>query len=329
MSAVIELLQRANIELMLAAVTAMVCLAALVAGMRSLVGGRDEIAERLDRVRRGGGDGQGARIASRLDSGAGPAEPFVAGLLRPLAKLVRPSRAEELSRLSLLLIRAGYRRPGALEIFLGIKVLLAPLFTFAFLEVNAHLARPLQFPIDVSVAVWICVVVFFAPNLWLRSRIAERQLIIERALPDAMDLLVTCVEAGLGLDAAIARVSDEIALASPLLAEELTHTAREVQAGITRAEAFRRLAERTGVEDLRTLSAMLIQTDNFGTSIARALRVHSEGMRTKRMQRAEERGAMVSVKMTIPLVLCILPSLIAVVMGPAIVTIIEAFFKSR
>ena len=127
----------------------------------------------------------------------------------------------------------------------------------------------------------------------------------------------------------IALAQFSIAATAPLVAEELTHTALEVQAGITRAEAFRRLAERTGVEDLRSLSAMLIQTDTFGTSIARALRVHSEGMRTKRMQRAEERGAMVSVKMTIPLVLCILPSLIAVVMGPAAVSIIEAFFQSR
>jgi tight adherence protein C len=140
-----------------------------------------------------------------------------------------------------------------------------------------------------------------------------------------MDLLVTCVEAGLGLDAAMARVSEEMTLASPILATELNHTFLEVQAGIPRADSFRRLAERTGVEDLRALSAMLIQTDIFGTSVARALRVHSDGMRVKRMQRAEEKAAMVSVKMTIPLVLCILPSLIAVVMGPAVVMIKNAF----
>jgi len=326
-STLVALLHRADFELMLAATTGMVCLMAIVAGMRSLVGGRDEIAERLERVRRDGGDGQGARIPSHLEPGASPAAPLLVALLRPLARLARPSRAEELSRLGLLLVRAGYRRPGALEIFLGAKVVLAPLLTLAFLEINGQLARPLLFPIDVAVAVWICVVAFFAPNLWLRRKIAGRQLAIERALPDAVDLLVTCVEAGLGLDAAIGRVSDEIALAAPLVADELIQTSLEVQAGMTRAEAFRRLAERTGVEDLRSLSAMLIQTDAFGTSIARALRVHSEGMRTKRMQRAEERGAMVSVKMTVPLVLCILPSLIAVVMGPAIVTIVEAFFK--
>jgi len=113
----------------------------------------------------------------------------------------------------------------------------------------------------------------------------------------------------------VARVSQEMTLSSPILADELNTTFLEVQAGVTRADSFRRLAERTGVEDLRSLSAMLIQTDIFGTSVARALRIHSDGMRIKRMQQAEEKAAMVSVKMTIPLVLCILPSLIAVVMG--------------
>jgi len=324
----ISFLQRADLDLVLAVAAGFVCVMALVGGARSLVGRRDEIAERLVRVMREGSSGASARAAGGSDAGGGPGTPTFQGFLgflQPLARLARPSRADELSRLRLTLVRAGYRRPGALDIFLGLKVLLAPLLTVAFLQVNAHLAKPLLFPMDVAVAVWICAVTFFAPNLWLRSKVSERQLAIERALPDAMDLLVTCVEAGLGLDAALARVSDEIALAAPLVAEELNLTSLEVQAGVARAEAFRRLAERTGVEDLRSLSAMLIQTDAFGTSIARALRVHSEGMRTKRMQRAEERGAMVSVKMTIPLVLCILPSLIAVVMGPGIVKIIEAF----
>jgi tight adherence protein C len=143
-----------------------------------------------------------------------------------------------------------------------------------------------------------------------------------------MDLMVTCVEAGLGIDAAMARVADEIGLASPLLGAELNLTFLEVQAGVSRPDAFRRLAERTGVEDLRSLSAMLIQTELFGTSVARALRVHAEGMRVRRMQRAEERAAMVGVKMTIPLVLFILPSLISVLLGPAIVSIFETLFTN-
>jgi tight adherence protein C len=137
--------------------------------------------------------------------------------------------------------------------------------------------------------------------------------------------MVTCVEAGLALDAAMSRVAQELELVAPILGQEMKQTLLEIQAGVRRSDAFHRLSNRTGVEDLRTLSAMIIQTEMFGTSVSRALRVHSEGMRTKRMQRAEEQAAMVSVKMTVPLILCILPSLMAVVLGPAAVLIINNF----
>jgi tight adherence protein C len=308
-----------------AALAGMVFVVAAAAALRSMLSGRNEVVERLERGAQGRLDP--FEIGSQV-SMPGERREIVrtmAKLLRPFARLARPSKSEELSRAKLNLIRGGYRGENALEIFLGLKLFLAPLFTIIFLEVNARLVVPLDHPLDYVIAVWICGVTFFAPNIWLNSKIKERQRGIERALPDAMDLLVTCVEAGLGLDAAMSRVAAEMGLSSPLLADELNQTFLEVQAGVPRADSFRRLAERTGVEDLRSLSAMLIQTDIFGTSVARALRVHSEGMRIKRMQRAEEKAAMVSVKMTIPLVLCILPSLIAVVMGPAIVMITKSF----
>jgi tight adherence protein C len=319
-------LQGSTLELVLAAAAGMVFVVALAAGVRAMFSGRSEVIDRLERVKHAEADvfGDGAVTAPASDAESG-ASAFFARVLRPLSRLARPTKREELSRAKLDLIRAGYRGEFALEIFLGLKLLMAPIITLIFLQINAQLTNPVQFPVDMVVAIWLCGTAFWVPNLWLRSKISERQLNLEKALPDAMDLLVTCVEAGLGLDAAMARVADEMQLASPLLAEELNHTFLEVQAGIPRADSFRRLAERTGVEDLRSLSAMLIQTDLFGTSVARALRIHSDGMRVKRMQRAEERAAMVSVKMTIPLVLCILPSLIAVVMGPAIVMITKAF----
>jgi tight adherence protein C len=325
-NSLLALVQNAGVELVLAGVAGMVFVIAALAGVRSLMGGRNEVVERLERA--------GKTDFQFLETGLGaaslPPPPKAAGqtlarLLKPFAFLAKPSKSEELSRAKLNLIRGGYRGDNALEIFLGLKLFLAPLLTIAFLEINTNLVNPLEFPVDVVIAIWICGVTFFAPNMWLSSRIKERQTAIERALPDALDLLVTCVEAGLGLDAAMARVSQEMVLSAPLLADELNQAFLEVQAGVPRADAFRRLAERTGVEDLRALSAMLIQTDIFGTSVARALRVHSEGMRVKRMQRAEEKAAMVSVKMTIPLVICILPSLIAVVMGPAIVMITKSF----
>jgi len=315
-----------SIVLAIASIAGMLCVLFIAVALRSTFSGRNEVVDRLGRVGRGNAldtmDGSGAFRAPE------PKHDFaktLASLLRPFASLARPTKSDELSRARLNMIRAGLRGENALEIFMGLKLFLAPLLTIAFLEFNANLTNPIQFPVDIVLSVWICGFVFFVPNFWLNGKIKERQQALERALPDAMDLLVTCVEAGLGLDAAMSRVAQELVLSAPILADELNQTFLEVQAGVPRADSFRRLAERTGVEDLRSLSAMLIQTDIFGTSVARALRIHSDGMRVKRMQQAEEKAAMVSVKMTVPLVLFILPSLIAIVMGPAIVMITQSF----
>ena len=291
----------------------------LVLAARALLGGkRDEVIERLERATSGGMDAMmGGAERERAP------KPFsrLAGFLKPFARLVKPTGGEDLSRLNRSLIHAGYRTENAVEIFLGVKLLLPPLAIIGLWQINIHLAAPMEFPADLACAMIGCAFTFFAPNIWLSGRIQERQKLIEESLPDAMDLMVTCVEAGLALDAAMARVGAELEMVAPILAHELRQTLLEIQAGVRRSDAFHRLSNRTGVEDLRTLSAMIIQTEMFGTSVSRALRVHSEGMRTKRMQRAEEKAASVSVKMTVPLILCILPSLMAVVIGPAIVMI--------
>ncbi|MES1172068.1 MAG: type II secretion system F family protein [Bacteroidota bacterium] len=305
-------------ELLAAAGGGMVFVLFVAAGVRATLGRRDEVVERIERT-------AGVQPLFETPEAARSYAPLLARILRPLSALARPARGEETARLRASLIRAGYRGDHAMEIFLGVKLGATPIVTGLFLLVNSRLAQPIAFPTDAGVALVLVAVTFFLPNLWLRGRISERQTALERALPDAMDLLVTCVEGGLGLDAAIARVSEEIVLAAPVLAAELHQTFLEIHAGVQRADAFRRLADRTGVEDLRALSAMLIQTDMFGTSIARALRVHGDSMRIRRAQRAEEKAAMASVKMTIPLILCILPSLIAIVMGPAIVMIVRNF----
>jgi len=256
------LLGSPTVELVAAAVTGMVFVIAALVAVRSMLAGRNDVVDRLERGPQGGGFGAfEAQSQITLPSEGRDLARTMARLLRPFAFLAKPSKSEELSRAKLSLVRGGYRGDNALEIFLGLKLFLAPLFTILFLEVNTHLTQPLESPVDVVIAVWICVVTFFAPNFWLNSKIKERQRLIERALPDAMDLLVTCVEAGLGLDAAMSRVSQEMVISSPLLSEELNQTFLEVQAGVPRADSFRRLAERTGVEDLRSLSAMLIQTD--------------------------------------------------------------------
>ena len=288
----------------------------LAFGARALFGkGRDEVIDRLERP---GSPDDIPIVEDRQEQRA----TRIANLLRPLARLVKPAGGEEMSRINQKLIHAGFRSENAVEIFLGAKLLIPPVIIIALWQIDAHRETSLDLPTAIAVGTIATAIAFFLPNMWLSGKIKERQLAVEENLPDAMDLLVTCVEAGLALDAAMARVSQELELVAPILAQEMKQTLLEIQAGVRRTDAFHRLSARTGVEDLRTLSAMIIQTEMFGTSVSRALRVHSEGMRTKRMQRAEEKAAMVSVKMTVPLILCILPSLLCVVVGPAVVMVI-------
>jgi tight adherence protein C len=305
-----------DIGLLLAALGGLVCIGLLAYGARALFGGRrDEVIERLERATSGSID---------LSPDANAPERSIAriaSILRPFARLVKPTGGEDLSRLNRSLIHGGFRSDNAVEIFLGVKLLLPPIAIIGLWQINVHLTAPMEFPADVATAMIFCAIAFFLPNMWLSGKIKERQKAVEESLPDAMDLMVTCVEAGLALDAAMHRVSQELELVAPILAQELKQTLLEIQAGVRRSDAFHRLSNRTGVEDLRTLSAMIIQTEMFGTSVSRALRVHSDGMRTKRMQRAEETAAMVSVKMTLPLIICILPSLMVVVIGPAVAMI--------
>jgi tight adherence protein C len=252
---------------------------------------------------------------------------WLSRLVAPLVALVKPSRPDELSQLRRNLIQAGLRSKHAIEVFLASKIILAAAATLSYLEFNRRQSQGLGFPAVGGVALVLCAAGFFVPNLWLGSVTKRRKTRIRRDLPNAMDLLVTCVEAGLGLDQAMSRVAAELKLVSPILAGELNTTFLEAQAGFSRRESFRRLSERTGVDDLRQLAAVLAQTEIFGTSLARALRGHSDGMRIIRMQHAERKAAMVGVKMTFPLVLCILPCVIGVVLGPAIVSIAEHLMK--
>ncbi len=275
---------------------------------------RQAIMERL-RLQRGGA---AVIVAAGPAPGLGRA---IVETLRPIARIATPAGEEEISRVRLRLSRAGLRREHALPVFLAAKVVLALAAIVGVLAVNASRVDPLDNAL--ALAVGACAAGFYAPNFWLSKRIAARQLAIRRGLPDSLDLLVTCVEAGLALDASLLRVAGETRVAFPVLADELELTFLEVKAGMTRPDAFRRLADRTGVDDLKQLAATLTQTEMFGTSVGLALRVQADGMRVRRMQRAEEKAAMVGVKMTLPLVFCILPSLFAVVIGPAAVNIME------
>ncbi len=291
-----------------------------VLGAAGFVGSIAALRDTTDLVRRI----RGARSEQRHDDTPAREAASLGRHLGPLARLTGANQAE-ISRLRTRLGWAGYRGEYAAQMFLASKVLLGGGALVAFAFLNTLRTEPL--PNALALAIVAVGVAFFLPNLWLRSRTTSRQGEIERALPDTLDLLVTCVEAGLALDAAFQRVATELGPAWPVLAEEMDLTSLEVRAGVARTEAMRRFADRTGVADLRSLSATLNQTEMFGTSVSGALRVQAEGMRVKRTQRAEEKAAYLAVKMTLPLAFCILPCLFAVVLGPAAVNIMTVLLK--
>jgi tight adherence protein C len=229
---------------------------------------------------------------------------------------VAPKSPSEMGKLQQRLVAAGYRSNEALITFFGIRVGLA-------LLIFALLALPIIFRPNVILALAGAGVGYMLPNILLGRLAKQRQHRIRLSLPDALDLLVVSVEAGLGLDQALLRVGDELSMTHPDLSDELRLINLELRAGKPRSEALHNLGARTGVDDIVSLVAMLVQTDKFGTSVAQSLRVHSQTLRTKRRQRAEEAAAKTGVKMVFPLVFCIFPALYVVTLGPAVIKFIE------
>ncbi len=236
----------------------------------------------------------------------------------------KASRGGDVSNLRRDLVRAGYRDPSAPYFYLGLRLLLAIGLPLLLL---LTVVPVLQGTRAILLVMGAAVVGYLLPSLVLRYLINRRQARIVDALPDALDLMVVCVEAGLGLNQALMRVGEEMRTAEPLVTDELALVNLEMRAGTPRLEALKNLARRTGVGDIGSLVAMLIQTDKFGTSVAKSLRVFSDSMRTKRRQRAEEAAAKTTIKMVFPLGLCILPSLLVVILGPAALHIWEALLK--
>jgi len=227
-----------------------------------------------------------------------------------------PRPVAEMSKLRLRLVSAGFRGTEALIIFLGIRVATA-LAAFV-LFMTPILVRP-----NLMEGLVACGFAYVIPGMVLARLAKRRQHRIRLGLPDALDLLVVSVEAGLGLDQAIQRVGAELSFAHPDLCDELKLINLELRAGKARSEALHNLADRTGVDDIRSLVTMLVQTDKFGTSVAQSLRVHSDTVRTKRRQRAEEAAAKTGVKMVFPLVICIFPAIYVVTLGPAAIKFMQ------
>jgi tight adherence protein C len=229
---------------------------------------------------------------------------------------VAPQSPAEMGKLQRKLTMAGYRSHEAIAVFFGIRLGCA-------LLVFALLASPVIVRPNLLVAITGAALGYLLPTMALGRLAKRRQHRIRLGLADALDLLVVSVEAGLGLDQAIQRVGEEIAFAHPDLSDELRLINLELRAGKARSDALKNLGDRTGVDDIISLVAMLVQTDKFGTSVAQSLRVHSETVRTKRRQRAEEAAAKTGVKMVFPLVFCIFPAIWVVTIGPAAIKFVQ------
>ena len=237
--------------------------------------------------------------------------------LASVGKLLPASASGTRSGAQLMMLRAGYRSSNAIMAMRGAKILLPVGLLAAVLASGLYRWNP-----------WLSVLGalvlgYLLPELWLVWHVHARQHRLRLALPDALDLLVICVEAGLGLDQSLMRVAEELRIAHPELSDEIALVNLEMRVGKTRLDALRELARRTGLEDIKALVAMLIQTERFGTSVAQSLRVHSDDLRIKRRQRAEEMSAKTTVKMVPPLVFFIFPALMVVILGPAVIAIMR------
>ncbi|HEY3127899.1 MAG TPA: type II secretion system F family protein [Acidobacteriota bacterium] len=240
-------------------------------------------------------------------------------IFKPLGEMV-PRSPAEMSRKERRLAQAGIRRRDATVLFYGVKVGIC--FTFFLLFMGSMRNNPI---LPLLLALFLGSLL---PDIWLSGRIRARKKRIELALPEALDLAVICVEAGLPLDQSLTRIGQEMRSTDPDLSDELQLFNLEVNAGKRRSEALRNLAARTGVEDIKSLVAVLIQTERFGTSVAKSLRVFADTMRIKRRQRAEEQAAKMAVKIVVPLVFFIVPALFVVVLVPAVITVIREFLPS-
>lgn len=244
------------------------------------------------------------------------------GLFARAGNWAKPREKEtDLSNLRKRFLTAGIRHPGAPGIFRGARVLCATLIP-AFVFFGFLVADTKLLPLHILLILLVVAVLgLYLPEVILDLRIRWRKEQIVRGFPDALDLLVVCVEAGMGIDAAINRVAEEIRLSSPMLSDEFRLLNLELRAGKARADALRNLGMRTDVEEVRSFATLLIQTDRFGTSVAQALRVHSDAMRTQRYHKAEELAAKLPVKLMFPLIMFIFPAIFVVIVGPAAIQI--------
>ncbi|MDQ1590763.1 MAG: tight adherence protein [Pyrinomonadaceae bacterium] len=282
-----------------------------------------------ERLRRMGETGGGSAVRAGVDLSANAASDdgmaaLAERMAKPFQRLAPPSAAEA-KKLQKKLMQAGYRSPNAPIVYRAIQITTLIGYPAVVALGCALMARPLN-----SAILWILIAFikgFFLPRYILNKMVKGRQQRVRWGLADALDLMVVSIEAGLGLNAAIVKVGEELREVHPDISEEFELTNLEIRVGRDRDEALRNLAERTGVDDLRSLVAMLIQADRFGTSIARAVRVYADSLRTKRRQRAEQAAQKAAVKLLFPLACFLFPTLFIAILGPAALNLIDSFAK--
>jgi tight adherence protein C len=301
---------------MVLAAFAFLILFLLIASAGLLLFYRQAVSHRLSGVLRPADDEKST--VGRLQAKATGSS--IAALFEPLQRVL-PKSPNEVSVLQQRLIRAGYRNDWAVNVFYGAKVTV-PAALALFATITSLYSYGPFFIYAVSVGIG-----YLLPDFWLGSRIKKRQLNIRLGLTDVLDLLVVCIEAGLSLDQSVVRASEELRLSHPDICDELGVVVLEQRAGRPRAEAWKNFANRADVESVTALVTILVQAEQFGTSVARTLRVHSETLRVKRRQHVEELAAKTTVKLIFPLVFFIFPSFFVAAMGPAIISLMDSFNK--
>jgi tight adherence protein C len=288
-----------------ASVSSLVLLAYLV-----VAGRRTRVDDRLEQLAEDWGD--------RGDDGVAQ---VAKSTLPKLGQPLIPRDEEERTRLQTRLVHAGLYGRQALPVFLGVKMLLIAGPAVAGLAAGVVGLLPLQ--AGLLGGAFCGIAGLIGPSFWLDRMKSRRQTAFRRSLPDALDVLVICLEGGLSLAGALRRVAEELRRAHPVLAAELAIVQREVQLGRSEGEAMRQFADRADLEEMRSLAAVITQSERFGAGLVKALRVHAETLRTKRLQYAEEMAQKAATKMLFPTVLFILPGIFVVILGPAVIQIME------
>jgi len=313
-----------NIPLILASLAFLViCL--LCTGILIFIGRMREKMGMLEKIRAGENEWSSIETDVHVLEKSKKSGGSFVNFLRAIGLKAMPGKSAEDSATRLKFLRAGLRGENILSVFWGTKILLATVLSMGFVIFAVVYLKTLNTAYLIYLFLLLAMVGLKLPNIWLYVRTSKRKKKITRDFPDALDLLVVCVEAGMGLDSSIHRVGEEIGLTHQELGDELKLLNLELRAGKARHSALRNLANRIDIEDVKNLVTLLIQTDRFGTSVAQALRVYSDSFRTARYQRAEEIAARMGTKLIFPLAFCMFPAFFIVGVGPAVIQLFKVF----